>query len=198
MSAALLVWAALAASPGELSAAVRAQLVDAPVLRGAFVQEKRVKGFKRPLVSRGDFVVAKGRGVRWHTHSPFDSVLLVRKDDISSRQGDTEVFRLDAAKEPTVRVVNTVLFSLLAGDLSVLEQHFEVKGELGASGWALELVPKADGLKRVLLRIAMTGDRFVRRLELSEASQDVTVIRIESPELAGPDFGPDAGEAQPW
>jgi outer membrane lipoprotein-sorting protein len=192
MSAALLLWAALAAaSPVELSAAVRAQLVDAPLIRGAFVQEKRVKGFKRPLVSRGDFVVAKGRGVRWHTHSPFDSVLLVRKDDISSRQGDTEVFRLDAAKEPTVRVVNTVLFSLLAGDLKVLEQHFEVKGEVGASGWTLELVPKSEGLKKVLRRIAMTGDRFVRRLELSEASGDVTVIRIESPELAGPDAGAD-------
>lgn len=192
MTPVLVLWA-LAASPMELSAAVRAQLVDAAVIHGVFEQEKRVKGFKRPLVSKGDFVVAKGRGVRWHTQTPFDSVLLVRRDDISSKQGDTEVFRLDAAKEPTVRVVNTVLFSLLAGDLAVLERHFEVKGEAGPKGWTLELVPKADGLKKVLKRIVMTGDRFVRRLELSEASQDVTVIRIESPEASSPDAGEELG-----
>jgi outer membrane lipoprotein-sorting protein len=192
MMSALVVWA-LAASPMELSQAVRAQLVDAPSIRGTFEQEKRVKGFKRPLVSKGDFVVAKGHGVRWHTLTPFDSVLLVRRDDISSKQGDTEVFHLDAAKEPTVRVVNTVLFSLLAGDLAVLERHFEVKGEAGPKGWTLELTPKSDGLKKVLKRIAMTGDRFVRRLELSEASQDVTVIRIESPEAWTPDAGEDLG-----
>jgi len=189
----LLVLWALAASPIQLSEAVRAQLVDAAVIHGVFEQEKRVKGFKRPLVSKGDFVVAKGRGVRWHTQTPFDSVLLVRRDDISSQQGETEVFHLDAAKEPTVRVVNTVLFSLLAGDLAVLERHFEVKGEAGPRGWTLELLPKTDGLKKVLKRIAMTGDRFVRRLELSEASQDVTVIRIESPQASSPDAGEELG-----
>lgn len=192
MTPVLVLWA-LAASPMELSAAVRAQLVDAAVIHGVFEQEKRVKGFKRPLASKGDFVVAKGRGVKWHTQTPFDSVLLVRRDDISSKQGDTEVFHLDAAKEPTVRVVNTVLFSLLAGDLAVLERHFEVKGEAGPKGWTLELLPKTDGLKKVLKRIAMTGDRFVRRLELSEASQDVTVIRIEAPEASSPDAGEELG-----
>lgn len=192
MTPVLVLWV-LAASPIQLSASVRAQLVDAAVIHGVFEQEKRVKGFKRPLVSKGDFVVAKGRGVRWHTQAPFDSVLLVRRDDISSKQGDVEVFRLDAAKEPTVRVVNTVLFSLLAGDLAVLERHFEVKGEAGPKGWTLELLPKTDGLKKVLKRIAMTGDRFVRRLELSEASQDVTVIRIESPEASSPDAGEELG-----
>ena len=192
MTPLLVLWA-LAASPIQLSEAVRAQLVDAAVIHGVFEQEKRVKGFKRPLVSKGDFVVAKGRGVRWHTQTPFDSVLLVRRDDISSQQGETEVFHLDAAKEPTVRVVNTVLFSLLAGDLAVLERHFEVKGEAGPRGWTLELLPKTDGLKKVLKRIAMTGDRFVRRLELSEASQDVTVIRIESPQASSPDAGEELG-----
>jgi hypothetical protein len=194
MTPALLLCASLAAGPMDLSVAVRSQLVDAPSIRGAFEQEKRVKGFKRPFVSRGDFVVAKGRGVRWHTKTPFESVLTVRRDDISSRQGDTEVFRLDAAKEPTVRVVNTVLFSLLAGDLTVLERHFEVKGDAGPNGWTLELVPKSDGLKKVLSHITMSGDRFVRRLELSEASQDVTVIRIESPEASSSD----AGEGEGW
>jgi hypothetical protein len=186
--------AGLAATPVDLAQAVRSQLLDAPAIAGTFEQEKKVKGFKRPLVSKGDFVVVKGRGVRWHTRSPFDSVLLVRRDDITSRQGEREVFHLDAQKEPSVRVINSVLFSLLAGDLSVLERHFELKGEVGAGGWTLELLPKSDGLKKVLERIVMSGDRFVRRLELSEASSDTTLIRIESPRAEGVD----AGEGEAW
>jgi outer membrane lipoprotein-sorting protein len=169
----------LAATPADLPATVKARLADAAVVRGAFEQDKQVKGFKRPLKSKGDFVVARGRGVRWHTTAPFESVLTVRKDDISSRQGDTEVFRLDASKEPTVRVINQVLFALLAGDIAVLQAHFEVEGSVDEKGWQLALTPKAKGLAQVMSRISLQGDRFVRRLELSEASGDTTVIRVE-------------------
>ena len=35
---------------------------DAPVVRGQFTQLKTVQGFKQPLKSSGDFVVAKGGG----------------------------------------------------------------------------------------------------------------------------------------
>jgi outer membrane lipoprotein-sorting protein len=173
------------AAPGDLATAVKAQLVDAEVVRGGFEQRKQVKGFKRPLVSTGDFVVVRGRGVKWHTLAPFESVLTVSKDDIVAKQGATEVFRLDGAKEPTVRVINSVLFALLAGDVAVLRTHFEVDGALDPKGWHLRLTPKAVGLAQVLAQVTIEGDAFVRRLELTEAAGDTTLIRIEGPK-AGP------------
>lgn len=170
----------LAAEP-DLPTAVKAQLGDVSVVRGAFEQQKQVKGFKKPLTSKGDFVVAKGHGVKWHTKTPFESVLTVRKDDISSKQGEVEVFHLDASKEPTVRVINSVLFALLAGDIEVLRTQFDVAGAVKADGWNLELKPKTKGLAAVLTRITLAGDRFVRHLELTEGTGDVTVIRVDNP-----------------
>jgi Outer membrane lipoprotein carrier protein LolA-like len=188
---------ALASAPATLAEQVRAQLADGPKVRGDFVQKKTVKGFKRPLTSRGDFVVVKGQGVRWHTREPFDAVLTVRPNDITSRQGGVEVFHLDAEKEPTVKVVNSVLFALLAGDLGVLERHFEVKGAAGPTGWTLELEPRDAGLGRVLRHLALQGDRFVRHLTLFEASGDVTELTLEGARL-DPGTDADAGAEPGW
>lgn len=175
-----MTWLALAlltAAPAELPPELQ-QLAHPDLVRGSFEQEKQVKGFKKPLKSRGEFLVARGRGVKWHTRTPFDSVLTVRKDDISSKQGDQEVFHLDASKEPTVRIINSVLFAMLAGDVEVLNTQFEVKSAPLGKGWKLELAPRQKGLAQVMARITIEGDRFVRRVELTEASGDATVIRV--------------------
>jgi Outer membrane lipoprotein carrier protein LolA len=169
----------LAASDDDLTAQVKTRLDPSPVVRGRFEQKKQVKGFKRPLVSTGDFVVSRGRGVRWHTATPFDSVLTVRPDDIRSTQNGAEVFKLDATKEPTVRVINQVLFALLAGDAEVLRAHFVVTGSVDAKRWHLALVPKSKGLAQVLARVSLEGDDFVRQLELTEGSGDVTQLHLE-------------------
>jgi outer membrane lipoprotein-sorting protein len=168
----------------DVASQVKARLDTGAVVHGRFEQKKQVKGFKRPLVSTGDFVVAKGHGVRWHTANPFDSVLTVRPDDIRSTQGGAEVFSLSASKEPTVRVINQVLFALLAGDVEVLRTHFEVTGTIDNKAWHLDLTPKAKALEKVLARISLDGDGFVRSLELTEGSGDVTRIRLDEPSSA--------------
>lgn len=172
------------AADADVASQVKVRLDTGAVVHGKFEQKKQVKGFKRPLISTGDFVVAKGHGVRWHTASPFDSVLTVRPDDIRSTQAGAEVFALSAAKEPTVRVINQVLFALLAGDVEVLRTHFEVTGTIDEKAWHLELTPKAKALGKVLARISLDGDTFVRSLELTEGSGDVTRIHVEAPTSA--------------
>ena len=147
----------LTTAPGELAAQVKAKLSDAPVQQGTFEQSKQVKGFKRPLKSSGAYVVTKGQGVQWNTLKPFPSELSVKADEISSRQGGAEVFRLDAKSEPTVRLITQLLFSLLAGDLGALEKHFTASGVVGAEHWAIALVPRSDALKKVFTSI--TRDR---------------------------------------
>ena len=59
--------AARAQTAPELLAEVGRRLENPAVLRGEFEQTKTIKGFKRPLVSRGSFVMAAGKGVLWVT-----------------------------------------------------------------------------------------------------------------------------------
>lgn len=176
MTALLLL--ALLAAPGELATQVKAKLSDAPVQKGTFEQSKQVKGFKRPLKSSGAYVVTRGEGVQWNTLKPFPSELSVKADEISSKQGGTEVFRLDAKSEPTVRLITQLLFSLLAGDLAALESQFIATGEVGAARWSINLQPKSDGLKKVFARISLEGDASVRCVSLEEQNGDSTTITL--------------------
>ncbi|MGE5866657.1 MAG: outer membrane lipoprotein carrier protein LolA [Rhizobacter sp.] len=159
---------------------VRRRLADAPVLKGSFEQRKTVKGFRQPLVSRGDFLVARDRGVLWHTREPFASELVITRDRLLSRQAggvvDTQV---DAAREPGIRAVNEMLFALMAADFDVLAQRFHIDGALqGAAAWRLVLTPKDAALAQWVARIELDGDRFVRQVRLAEAGGDSSAIAL--------------------
>jgi outer membrane lipoprotein-sorting protein len=184
LAAALPLTAAEPVSP--LVQQVRERLADAPVLRGRFEQRKTLKGFKNPLVSRGDFLVAKERGVVWHTREPFESSLVVTRERLLSRQADGRVdTKVEARDEPGLRAVNEMLFALMAADLQTLAARFRIEGELqGAAGWRLVLTPREAALAQWLARVELEGERFVRSVKLAEAQGDASVIRFSEHAIA--------------
>ncbi len=188
MTAALLLLA-LSAEP-TLASQVKAKLVDAPVITGTFEQSKQVKGFKRPLKSSGTYEVKKGEGVNWNTLKPFASELSVTAAQIRSTQGGAQVFALDAKTEPTVKVITTLLFSLLAGDLDALGTHFTAQGGVDGANWHIELTPKPGPLEKIFLRISLKGDGYVRSVHLQEQSGDSTLISL----IPSPPRGEGQGE----
>ncbi|WP_167772655.1 LolA family protein [Ramlibacter henchirensis] len=160
---------------------VRQRLVNEPVVRGGFEQHKTVKGFRNPLVSSGDFVVARGQGVLWRTRQPFASTLVVTRDRVLARQADgTVVRRLNANEEPAVRAVSETLFGVMAAEFSALAQRFQIDGEsgTGAGEWRLALLPLQPSLARWVQRVELQGDRFLRSIRMHEASGDQTQIRL--------------------
>lgn len=168
-----------AADATPLLREVRERLASDPVLRGSFEQRKTVKGFRNPIVSSGEFVVARGRGVVWRTLAPFASTLVVTRDAVVARQADGSIARrLSAGEEPAVRAVSETLFGVLAADLSALVQRFDVSGESGREGWRLALLPREAALARWIQRVELEGDRFLLAVRLHEASGDLTAIRF--------------------
>ena len=160
---------------------VRQRLASEPVLRGAFEQRKTVKGFRQPLVSSGEFVVARQRGVLWRTTQPFASTLVVTPDRVIARQGDGSVARrLSASEEPAVRAISETLFGVMAADLAALSRRFEVTdGELkGRDGWRIVLQPRDPGLARWVQRVELEGDRLLHVVRLQESGGDATIIRM--------------------
>jgi outer membrane lipoprotein-sorting protein len=184
----LFVLAALA----SLAAATRAQpasdfarllherLKASPVLKGQFEQTKTLKGFRNPLVSRGEFLVARGQGVWWHTQQPFESTLVVTKTRLFTRNADGSANDLmDAQAEPGLQQVNALIFSLLAADPEVLADKFNVVAQpVGASGWTLTLTPRDANLAKFLVRATLTGERDVQTARIDEARGDATQIRF--------------------
>jgi outer membrane lipoprotein-sorting protein len=171
-----------AAEPASaLAAQVRQRLLDAPVLRGQFEQRKTVRGFKSPLVSRGDFLVARDRGVVWHTREPFASTLTVTRERLQSRQADgTVTTGLSVRDEPGLRGINETLFALMSTDIKALEQRFHITGdaETGKDTWRLALTPRDAVLGKWVTRIELEGDRFLRSVRMTEAQGDTSVINF--------------------
>lgn len=159
--------------------AVAASVARPDVLRGQFVQEKQVSGFRNPLRSQGRFVVARKHGVIWTTLKPFPSELVVTADRILSRQRDgSRRVELDARQQPALRSVNAVMFALMSGDVQALSSQFRVVATREGQGWRLLLTPKSPMLAKAFRSLSLQGDRYVREVEIVEASDDRTRIRF--------------------
>ena len=151
------------------------------VLRGQFSQEKQVSGFKNPLRSQGQFVVARQHGVIWTTLKPFPSEVVVTADRILSRQrdGSTRV-ELDARQQPAMRSVNAIMFALMSGDVQALSSQFNVAASREGQGWRLRLTPKSAMLAKAFQSLTLQGDRYVRQVEIVEANKDRTQIQFSA------------------
>lgn len=171
---------ACTAHAADLAAEVRQRLAQPQVLRGEFEQAKQVRGFKKQLLSKGDFLVARERGVIWRTREPFAGVLKLTPNEIVATQGGDVAFRLSASTEPTVRVINGLMFSLLNGDVAALGEQFVVSGSVDGKAWSLVLVPKQVAFAKILTRVELGGDQYVRRIVMDEANGDKTTIAFHA------------------
>ena len=181
LCACLFAPAALAA--GDDLARVRQQVANVPVLRGEFVQEKRVSGFTRPLRSTGTFLIARGKGVVWKTLAPFPSEMVVTGDRILSRQRDGIArVEVDAREQPALRGINAAMLALVNGDIDRLSSQFDIRASApeGAGRWTLLLTPKSRALARAFARIELEGGRHVRVARIVEAGGDATTLSFDA------------------
>ena len=157
-------------------AQIQAMLAKPDQLCGRFDQVKRLAGMKKPLASHGRFCVVAGKGVLWRTLKPFPNTLRLTRDEIVHLQGERVAMRLEASQEPTVRMINGVLFSLLAGDLGQLDSLFDVDGSIKGDSWKVSLKAKSAALARAVGAISLEGGAYVRSIQMSEESGDRTEI----------------------
>ena len=155
---------------------IQTMLAKPAVLCGHFEQSKQLNGMKRPLMSSGRFCVVSGKGVLWRNLQPFPTTLRLTKDEIVNYQGDRVAMRLDAKQEPTVRMINSVLFALLAGDLGQLETLFDVEGSASSGSWQVALKARQPALAKAIGSISLDGGLYVNHLHMTEASGDQTAI----------------------
>jgi Outer membrane lipoprotein carrier protein LolA-like len=157
-------------------AKIQSMLAQPKVLCGHFDQSKQLTGLKKPMVSNGRFCVVADRGVLWRTLQPFPNTVRLTRDEIVQLQGDRVAMRLDAKQEPAVRMINSVLFALLAGDLGQIEKWFLVDGGIHDNGWRVTLKAREPALAKAVSSVALDGDSYVKNITISETSGDLTRI----------------------
>ena len=170
------VFAAMPLWAGAPVAEIQSMLAKPKVLCGHFDQRKQLTGLKKPMVSNGRFCVVADKGVLWRTLQPFPNTVRLTRDEIVHLQGDRVAMRLDAKQEPAVRMINSVLFALLAGDLGQIEKLFEVDGAIHDNNWRVTLKAREPVLAKAISSVALDGGAHVKNITISEASGDRTSI----------------------
>jgi hypothetical protein len=161
---------------GAPIAEIQSMLAKPKVLCGHFEQIKQLTGLKKPMVSNGRFCVVADKGVLWRTLQPFPSTVRLTRDEIVHLQGNRVAMRLDAKQEPAVRMINGMLFALLAGDLSQIEKLFAVDGATHDNSWRVTLKPHEPALAKAISIIALDGGAYVKNITINEANGDRSSI----------------------
>ncbi|WP_431855367.1 outer membrane lipoprotein carrier protein LolA [Azospirillum sp.] len=148
-------------------------LSDGQVLRGAFVQERFLKGFQAPLKSEGRFTLAPGRGLIWRTEAPFAVTTVMSPAGLVQEVKGSETMRLPAARMPFMSKLYTMLGGALTGDWKALEDMFAVERAGDAGAWTLHLTPRrADDPTMPIRAIDVRGGRFVEEVEIIKPDGD--------------------------
>lgn len=161
-------------------AEIQALLAQPDVLCGRFDQTKYLVSIKKPLISTGRFCVVANKGALWQTLKPFPNTLRLTRDAIVQMQGNRVAIQLDANKEPVVKMINSVLFSLLVGDLSQLQKLFEINGSLQNHTWQVTLNAREPQLAKAIGRITLAGNKYVKKVLMNEENGDHTVINFSA------------------
>ncbi|MBF8657951.1 outer membrane lipoprotein carrier protein LolA [Pseudomonas putida] len=156
------------------------QLSAPAVVKGPFIQEKHLRALPQPLLSEGEFVLARDHGLLWMLHTPLRQDYRIDAQGIARR--DPSGWQVLPSHSAGAQQ-NQLFFAVLQGDSTGLQRDFELALSGDATQWQLRLTPRSLLLKQIFSRIDISGGRFVQRIELSETQGDSTVLRL--PESTG-------------
>jgi len=149
------------------------------VVRATFVQEKRIKALRRPLVSSGDFLFSRQHGVRWQTRKPFTNTVVITQDRLTqiNRHGDVETF--SSSRHPMMKAMTKVFTAMLAMDPDEVPRHFRVYARTQEATWTIGLAPREAEMRKLIHAIVLQGAGSpMTQLTMFEQYGDITSFRF--------------------
>lgn len=153
--------------------ALNSQLRAQPVLRGTFVQEKHLRALPQPLLSRGQFVLARDQGLLWSLRSPLEQDYRISPGGIARRSA--------AGWQPAGGAgerQNRLILALLSGDGEALAADFSLQLSGSADAWHLSLTPRGALLGQIFSQVRLSGGQQVEQIEILETQGDRTLMRL--------------------
>jgi hypothetical protein len=149
-------------------------LAAGEVLRGRFKQERLLKGFDRPLISTGDFVLDHGLGLIWRTEQPFAIMTVITSAGLVQSIDGEETTRLAAARLPFLARLYDLLGAALSGDWRALDKLFQVTRQGDPGHWEIVLEPHAgaDPVAMPLRSVTLRGGQFLDEAKIVRLDGD--------------------------
>lgn len=156
------------------------QLREPVVIRGQFVQEKHLRALSLPLVSRGEFVLARDHGLLWLLQAPLQQDYRITDSGIAQR---TDGGWQPAGQQGATKRQNELFLAVLGGDAEALQRDFDLDLQGSSDAWTLTLTPRAKLLQQIFSAIQIQGSTTAERIELLETQGDSTLLLLENAQV---------------
>lgn len=158
--------------------ALKAHLSKYNVVRGKFTQQRHIKMFNSPLVSQGQFVLAKKKGLIWQQFKPFSVELVLAQNRLYQKFLNKPAQIITTEINPVAFYFNRIFLSLFNGETVSLQEQFRLSFDSQEQGWQLTLTPKKAPLNAVFKQITIVGKEYINQLELKELRGDRMLMQF--------------------
>lgn len=155
-------------------------LKDKQILRGQFTQERYFEGFKKPLISKGTFIVVPNKAVLWSVIDPFSVTTLITPHKLIQSTKGKKIMELSGSRVPFIRSLYSMIGGALVGNWSALESQFVVSKQLSDS-WVVTLLPLKEK-KKILpfTKIIVKGRKTVEEVFIFKLNDDRDLLLFKN------------------
>ena len=145
-----------------------------------FTQQKTMAMLAQPTVSEGLMSYNSPDKMRWEYTSPYSFALLVDGEKITKMtDGNEEI--LDAKSGRMYQGIVSIIMSSANGKKLFDKSMFNVDIQDVGEFWKAEMQPKKHNMKRMFTMLTFyfgKDDNIINKVEMTEASGDVTTIQF--------------------
>ena len=153
------------------------ELTKVKTLKSSFIQKKKIKVLKRPLVSSGELIFDRSIGVHWQLIMPYKSTIVIDNKKLTSIDDNGKKVTVKASEKPMLYGFTKIFMSIFAGNTDELKKHFQIYFKADTKGWRIGLIPTSSELKKVISKIVLSGsESTVNAITLWESNGDQTDI----------------------
>jgi len=157
---------------------IAAQTNATPVLRASFVQTKTMAALRRPLISSGQLLLSRERGLAWHIEAPLRVTYLLSERGVTEIDAQGARRTRDARDLPGLAQISRTFQALLGGNLDALRESFDINAQGTPEAWRLVLLPRQRQTATFLRQLELTGGQHVESITVVEAQGDRTVMQM--------------------
>lgn len=163
---------------------VQQRFTEQPVVRAHFAQSRTIKDLPQLLLSQGNMLIARDRGLLWDQTAPFPMQLLLDDKRMVQAVNGQPPQTITADNNPQMFQFNHLLRALFQADRKVLEQNFRVEfADKGEGRWTLRLTPTTTPLDKIFATIDLAGKTYLETIQLNDKQGDRTDITLSQHQL---------------
>ncbi|MDO6685290.1 MULTISPECIES: LolA family protein [unclassified Agarivorans] len=145
-----------------------------------YIQYRKLKVMKKPLVSSGHLVINAENGLLWQQLKPLKQTLIVTSKSVRQLDSDDADMSLPNAAEQMINAWAPMMQHVVLGEWSELSQRFEIliAKDSSVEAWQILLKPIDQQMKNALLSIELSGSTALDNIKMHQVNQDILTIQL--------------------